>query len=242
MWYSQCFSTGRYFMKTCLLIVMIIVLDNCTQIRYYRECYMIEKQYKKQTLQSEKKKKLHIWLTASNGNSEKSVRPILLRNSWNNLCADLPIEVSPLLTILSTPGLSLSFHTFCFPFAHKLSFFPLVIFHSGSLHWSGVWLSLPFVPTESVYQHHNFSHTFNELGWLSPYPSPTITWGISVSIKPRTVTVFFIFHSHYSYIRWGTGWMNSMTLKISLLSSAVKRTHRTLPPSSPSNTRKCVGM
>lgn len=57
MWYSQCFSTGRYFMKTCLLIVMIIVLDNCTQIRYYRECYMIEKQYKKQTLQSEKKKK-----------------------------------------------------------------------------------------------------------------------------------------------------------------------------------------
>lgn len=56
MWYSQCFSTGRYFMKTCLLIVMIIVLDNCTQIRYYRECYMIEKQYKEQTLQSEKKK------------------------------------------------------------------------------------------------------------------------------------------------------------------------------------------
>ena len=58
--------------------------DNCTQIRHYRECYMIEKQYKEQTLWSGKKKKntSHMVEGLPMGTQKKkTVRWILLRNS-----------------------------------------------------------------------------------------------------------------------------------------------------------------
>lgn len=58
-------------------MVMIIALDNWNQIRYYRECYMIGKQYKEQTLQSEKQtNKLHLWLKSLQWELRKnSIRP-----------------------------------------------------------------------------------------------------------------------------------------------------------------------
>lgn len=103
----------------------------------------------------------------------------------------------PSTNLLSIPGLSLSLHTRCPHFPDELSFFPLI--HSGSLHWSGVWISLPFVPTESIRRHYNFSLTLIKLGWWSPCPYPTTTLGILICRKPRSVAVPLILHPHYSY-------------------------------------------
>lgn len=202
-------------------MVMIIALDNGNQIRYYRECYMIRKQYKEQALQSEKQTNFTYGWRACNGNSKKQYQTNSFEEFLKTLVCRFAYSSFPFTDLLSSPGLSLSFQTFCSPFPRELPFFLLVNLVREASTDLGSGSLFHLFPQESVCQHNNFSHTFIKLGSLSPYPSPTTTWGISISIKLRAVAVFFILHSRYSYIRWGTGWMSTKTLKISLLSSSI---------------------
>ena len=132
----------------------------------------------------------------------------------------------PFTDLLSIPGLSLSFRHFVPPSHINFKSFPWLAFILEAF-TDPVCGSLFLLSAQSLYINILTSPNQIEFGWLSPYPSPTTTWGIFFSIKPRTVAVFFILRSHYSYIRGGTGRMNSTTQNLSPFLLNLKNTQNT---------------
>lgn len=143
--------------------------DNCIQIGYWIQRILHGWKTVSRTNTTVRKQKNFMYgLKASNGNLGKRLSDGFFWGTPETTCLQICSLKFPLYDLLSIPTLSLSLHTCCSPFPHELSLIPLI--HSRSLHWSGGWVSLPFVPTESIYPHYNFSLTFIQLGRLSPYP------------------------------------------------------------------------